>query len=81
MPAKKDKTSKDFDRALQIGRPPNVVRLFPNSRALIVSEGMHDTAAADIPALIDALTGEIGSLWAPPRHKTILTAGSPRLEF
>ena len=51
------------------------------SQALIVSEGMHDTAATDIPALIEALAGEISSLWAPPRHKTILTAGSPRLEF
>ena len=51
------------------------------SRALIVSEGMHDTAAADIPALINALAGEISSLWAPPRHKAILTADSPRLEF
>ena len=29
--------SKDFDNALKVGRPPNVVNLFPNSRALIVS--------------------------------------------
>jgi len=27
----------DFERALNVGRPPNVVRLFPNSRALLVS--------------------------------------------
>jgi fructose-bisphosphate aldolase, class II len=26
-----------FDEALQIGRPPNIIKLFPNSRALIVS--------------------------------------------
>jgi len=26
-----------FDEALQIGRPPNIIRLFPNSKALIVS--------------------------------------------
>ncbi len=26
-----------FEKALQIGRPPNIQRLFPNSRALIVS--------------------------------------------
>jgi len=30
-------TSKDFEEALKIGRPPNVKKLFPNSRALIVS--------------------------------------------
>lgn len=27
----------DFDRAIRIGRPPNIVKLFPNSKALIVS--------------------------------------------
>jgi hypothetical protein len=42
---------------------------------------MHDTAAADIPALIEALAGEISSLWTPPRRQAILTADSPRLEF
>ncbi|MBW2253112.1 MAG: class II fructose-bisphosphate aldolase, partial [Deltaproteobacteria bacterium] len=30
-------TSGSFERALQIGRPPNVRRLFPHSRALLVS--------------------------------------------
>jgi fructose-bisphosphate aldolase, class II len=30
-------SSKDFQQALQIGRPPNIIRLFPNSKALIVS--------------------------------------------
>ncbi len=34
----------DFDRALAVGRPPNVVRLFPNSRALIVSGKVIDRA-------------------------------------
>lgn len=29
--------SKDFQQALQIGRPPNITKLFPNSKALIVS--------------------------------------------
>jgi len=37
-------SSKDFDRALQVGRPPNIVRLFPNSRALIVSGKAIDRA-------------------------------------
>src|SRR4030042_5164450 len=28
---------KDFKKALEVGRPPNITKLFPNSRALIVS--------------------------------------------
>lgn len=35
---------KAFDKALQIGRPPNVEKLFPNSRALIVSGKFIDRA-------------------------------------
>jgi fructose/tagatose bisphosphate aldolase len=35
---------KDFNKALQIGRPPNVVKLFPNSRALLVSGKVIDRA-------------------------------------
>ncbi|MBI5569705.1 MAG: class II fructose-bisphosphate aldolase [Desulfomonile tiedjei] len=35
---------RDFQRALEIGRPPNVVKLFPNSRALIVSGKAIDRA-------------------------------------
>ncbi|MFA7382458.1 MAG: class II fructose-bisphosphate aldolase [Desulfurivibrionaceae bacterium] len=34
----------DFDQALTVGRPPNIVRLFPNSRALIVSGKVIDRA-------------------------------------
>ncbi len=37
-------SSKDFDNALKVGRPPNVVKLFPNSRALIVSGKFIDRA-------------------------------------
>ena len=36
--------SEDFKRALEIGRPPNVSRLFPNSKALIVSGKVIDRA-------------------------------------
>jgi fructose/tagatose bisphosphate aldolase len=36
----------DFDKALEIGRPPNIVKLFPNSRALIVSGKVIDRAMA-----------------------------------
>jgi fructose/tagatose bisphosphate aldolase len=34
----------DFDRALKIGRPPNIQELFPNSRALLVSGKFIDRA-------------------------------------
>lgn len=51
------------------------------TQALIVSEGMHETAAADVPALIEALATPIGELWSVPQPQTILTAQSPRLEF
>jgi len=34
----------DFKKALAIGRPPNIKRLFPNSRALIVSGKVVDRA-------------------------------------
>ncbi len=33
-----------FDKALQIGRPPNIQQLFPNSRALLVSGKVIDRA-------------------------------------
>ena len=34
----------DFTKALDIGRPPNIVKLFPNSKALIVSGKIIDRA-------------------------------------
>ncbi len=36
--------SPDFLKALEIGRPPNIVKLFPNSKALIVSGKVIDRA-------------------------------------
>jgi len=44
MTAKKAVDSKEFEKALQVGRPPNVVKLFPNSKALIVSGKVIDRA-------------------------------------
>jgi len=38
------KNADDFDRLLEIGRPPNIKRLFPHSRALIVSGKVIDRA-------------------------------------
>ena len=37
-------TGSDFTKALEIGRPPNVARLFPNSKALLVSGKVIDRA-------------------------------------
>ncbi len=34
----------DFEKALKVGRPPNIVKLFPNSKALIVSGKYIDLA-------------------------------------
>ena len=34
--------AEDFERALQVGRPPNIKALFPNSRALVVSGKVVD---------------------------------------
>jgi fructose-bisphosphate aldolase class II len=36
--------SADFEKALQVGRPPNIKSLFPNSKALIVSGKVVDRA-------------------------------------
>ena len=44
MPEKTGVSTADFERAVQIGRPPNVARLFPHSRALLVSGKYIDRA-------------------------------------
>ncbi|MDH3881933.1 MAG: class II fructose-bisphosphate aldolase, partial [Desulfobacteraceae bacterium] len=44
MSERKTVMSTDFEEALKIGRPPNVVKLFPNSKALIVSGKFIDRA-------------------------------------
>jgi fructose-bisphosphate aldolase class II len=36
--------SQEFEKALETGRPPNIVKLFPNSKALIVSGKVIDRA-------------------------------------
>ena len=50
-------------------------------KVLIVSEGVHDRAAVDVPSLLDALSGAIGDLWETPVTRGVLTAAQPRLEF
>jgi fructose-bisphosphate aldolase class II len=42
--AKRKASSTGFKRALEIGRPPNIKKLFPNSNALIVSGKVVDRA-------------------------------------
>jgi fructose-bisphosphate aldolase, class II len=44
MKARKPVATPEFKKALKIGRPPNVVKLFPNSKALIVSGKVIDRA-------------------------------------
>jgi DNA/RNA-binding domain of Phe-tRNA-synthetase-like protein len=50
-------------------------------RALIVSEGLHPSAGADVPALIAALAHEIAAVWQAPSGQAILTASAPRMDF
>ncbi|MDR3088848.1 MAG: class II fructose-bisphosphate aldolase [Desulfobulbaceae bacterium] len=40
------KSPSDYDRLLQVGRPPTIARLFPNSKALLVSGKVIDRALA-----------------------------------
>ena len=48
---------------------------------LVVVEGRHETAGADVPALIDALTGHVTGCWEAPRKRAVLTAASPHIEL
>jgi DNA/RNA-binding domain of Phe-tRNA-synthetase-like protein len=52
-----------------------------SQRVLIVAEGLHPTAGADVPALIDALAAALTGVWGAPRHRALLTASVPRLEI
>jgi DNA/RNA-binding domain of Phe-tRNA-synthetase-like protein len=53
----------------------------PETRsALIVAEALHATGAADVAALLDALTDGVTRLWGPPRRAAVLTAAAPRIE-
>jgi fructose/tagatose bisphosphate aldolase len=44
MPSESQKSTPEFERALELGRPPNITHLFPHSRALIVSGKVIDRA-------------------------------------
>jgi DNA/RNA-binding domain of Phe-tRNA-synthetase-like protein len=47
-------------------------------RALIVSEGLHATAAADVAALLDALEAKLRAIGFVPSRWAILSADAPR---
>jgi DNA/RNA-binding domain of Phe-tRNA-synthetase-like protein len=50
-------------------------------RVLIVAEGLHAGAGADVAALVDELAGSIAALWEAPTARAVLTAAAPRIEF
>jgi DNA/RNA-binding domain of Phe-tRNA-synthetase-like protein len=50
-------------------------------RALIVAEGLHDTADKDIDALMISLTDAISAVWSPPSKYLVLTADAPRFDL
>ena len=49
-------------------------------RALVVSEGLHATAQADVAALLDSLEGELRAAGFAPSRLALLTAAAPRWE-
>lgn len=46
-------------------------------RALIVSEGLHATAAADVASLLDTLEHELRMVGFAPSHRAVLTKSAP----
>lgn len=51
------------------------------SRALIVCEGVHATADADVPRLVRVLAAEIEAAWGRVPRTGILTDGAPAFEL
>ena len=53
----------------------------PSTRTiLIVSEALHETAAADLPRLIDAIAGELSTMGAAIHNRDMLTSNNRRFE-
>ena len=48
---------------------------------LIIAEGMHSSAHADVRKLTDAIAGEIEVIWSATPKAGILDQFSPRFEF
>lgn len=78
MTKKGSGSTADYQKALEIGRPPNVAKLFPNSKALIVSGKVIDRAAMTKGnAIVMAANGRnqfviIGALRAAQRANAAL---------
>ncbi|MFE9425282.1 B3/4 domain-containing protein [Kitasatospora sp. NPDC006697] len=54
----------------------------PTTRsALIVTEALHDTAAADVERLLQTLAGELSAHWTLASKPVQLTASAPRFDF
>jgi hypothetical protein len=58
MSFEKQKLSPEVIKALKIGRPPNITRLFPYSRALIVSGKVIDRATIEKGSVLGRWVGE-----------------------
>ncbi|WP_233564829.1 B3/B4 domain-containing protein [Micromonospora musae] len=50
------------------------------SRVLVVVEGLHSTADADVTDLLDTLRTEVAVLWSPPAAHALLTGARPAFE-
>jgi DNA/RNA-binding domain of Phe-tRNA-synthetase-like protein len=50
-------------------------------RALIVSEGLHPSASADVAALIATLASELAAVWGAPIAQAIVSANAPRFKI
>ncbi|MGD9081792.1 MAG: phenylalanine--tRNA ligase beta subunit-related protein [Desulfobacterales bacterium] len=50
-------------------------------KVLVLCEAMHESAAVDVPVLMDKLAEGISALWSPPKQRGVITAASDRLEF
>jgi DNA/RNA-binding domain of Phe-tRNA-synthetase-like protein len=48
------------------------------SSVLIVAEGLHDSAGADVPRLLDTLAGEIGRAWPADAQSAVLSRSAPQ---
>ena len=48
---------------------------------LIVAEAMHDSAASDVPRLIDTIAAELIAIWSLEAKRGVLSHSSPRFDL
>ena len=51
------------------------------TRALIISEAMHETGVRDMESLLDEMTSGLSEHFSKPAKRKILTGNDPRLDF